>query len=169
MKTDLALNPNTIRDRLKPIGLDIQDQYFTIDQATREAMVTRLFMSAEYGGNPVKTFSTPKESFLRRHGMNDFMYVNTDYQPHAPEVPGAPALWFDCEVATIAYINKRTLTKIQDTESEHNDKWLYVGHYDDMPADPPFLTVEEWEAQLPKVSHILNRISETFIRITYFS
>ena len=71
----MALLPSTLRDRLKPIGLDIQDQYFAIDQATREVAVSRLFMSKTYGGNMQMTCPTPARNFLDVHGMDDFMFL----------------------------------------------------------------------------------------------
>ena len=45
---DMALHPDTLHACLRPIGFDIQDQYFTIDQVTREALVTCLYILTTY-------------------------------------------------------------------------------------------------------------------------
>lgn len=88
----MALHASTLRDRLKPIGLEIQDQHFTLDQATREVVVTRLFMSKTYGGNMQMTCPVPARKFLDVHGMDDFMFLPTGFQPEAPLLPGAPGV-----------------------------------------------------------------------------
>lgn len=70
--------------------------------------------------------------------------MNTDYQPEAPEVPGAPGLWFCTDSGPDKGV-RRVITKIQDRTAKYNNKWLYVGQYEILAAKP--LTVKEWEAQ----------------------
>lgn len=55
-----GLHPTTVADRLKPIGIDLVDQYFTLDQATREATFSRAFMAATYGGDSRQSQLSPK-------------------------------------------------------------------------------------------------------------
>lgn len=78
-----------------------------------------------------------------------FFYLNTDYQPKAPEVPGAPGLWFCTEPMPDKGV-RRVITKIQDTTVKRNNKWLYVGQYEILATTP--LTVEEWTTQSTLVS-----------------
>src|SRR6266436_3649189 len=58
--------------------------------------IKRVFMSKTYGGSFVKTFPSISRKFFDRHGMNDFMYMTCDYNPLAPQIPGAPGLFFEC-------------------------------------------------------------------------
>ncbi|THU89166.1 hypothetical protein K435DRAFT_560385, partial [Dendrothele bispora CBS 962.96] len=67
-----------------PIDLDI----------TTLNTITRDFMSDRYGGSAIACRPTISKEKLRRHGYNDFMYLNMRYHPHAPQVPGAPGLYF---------------------------------------------------------------------------
>lgn len=148
---DRCLLPETLRARIRPIGFDVQDQYITVDIVTREHMVTRQFMSETYGGSPQEVESTIGELFRCDHSMRDFFYASTDYQPEAPEVPGAPGLWFCTQPGSDVGV-RRVLTKIKDRTAKHNNKWLYVGQYDIRTANPSSLTVAEWRAQPAAVS-----------------
>ena len=104
MKKDANITaplPQAIKDRLKLIGLEIQTQYFTIDQATREKTVTHEAISYRYGGNYTTTFPNPPKAKLAVHGMNDFMFmVAANKQPEAPQIPGAPGMWLSTEPST---------------------------------------------------------------------
>ena len=123
----MALLPQTLRDRLKPIGLEIQDQYFTLDQATREVVVTRHFISATYGGNMKETFPRPAPEFLNAHGMNDWMFLPTEYEPEAPLLAGAPGLWLclrpDHDIQQI----KRVFVKAVPEEGPRVTVYQYMG------------------------------------------
>lgn len=134
----------TVRRRLKPIGIDIQSQYFTLDQATREAQVTRMFMSKTYGGNLQQTYPSIGAEFLAIHGMNDFMYINKQYQIEAPELPGAPGLFF-CSGDHDTNWTRRVLVRLKP------GIWQYLGQYQMARAYIPFLTREEWAAEPKKV------------------
>lgn len=112
-------------------------------------MVTRAFMSNVYGGSPQTAFPRPSADKIAEHGMNDFMFMNTDFQPQAPEVPGAPGLWFNPnENGDIGKF--RVFTKIN--MAKPNNKWLYVGQYDVRLANPSRLSMQEWRAQPTAVS-----------------
>ena len=147
----MALLPQTLRDRLKPIGLEIQDQYFTLDQATREVVVTRHFISATYGGNMKETFPRPAPEFLNAHGMNDWMFLPTEYEPEAPLLAGAPGLWLclrpDHDIQQI----KRVFVKAVPEEGPRVTVYQYMGMYKITPATPVYLSAGEYAAQSAKV------------------
>jgi len=60
-----------------------------------DATVTRDFMSHRFGGSNCSCFPRIKQERVDEHGYNDFMYLNLDLNPHAPQVPGAPGLYFE--------------------------------------------------------------------------
>ncbi|KAG5639143.1 hypothetical protein H0H81_006402 [Sphagnurus paluster] len=138
---------NTLLDRLRPIGLDPYP--IPLDRKTQDVMVTRKFMSQTYGGSPQETYPNiaPKNQAL--HNFRDFMYLHMDYNSHAPQVPGAPGLYFDTSNGLPAGPipgTWRVLTRITSTTPV---LWQYQGQYVMAPA--PSLTKEEWASQSPKV------------------
>ena len=152
----MALLPSTLRDRLKPIGLDIQDQYFTLDQATREVVVTRLFMSKTYGGNMQMACPIPSRKFLDTHGMNDFMFLPTGFQPEAPLLSGAPGLCFNTNVDDqCLYKVYRVFVQVVPVSGSKASVYQFMGMYKICPAVPAYLTVEEYAAQSPQVEIML--------------
>lgn len=65
-----------------------------VPQDIRDVAVPREFLSAIYGGNSQETLPSIGKRFLDQHGLDDFMYPSLDYNPGAPQVPGAPGLMF---------------------------------------------------------------------------
>ncbi len=65
------------------------------------------------------------------------MYLNLCYNPHAPQVPGAPGLYY-------GWAGDPTMTFRLICRTESNE-WTYVGEYKMGPCAP--LTVEEWNSQ----------------------
>ena len=154
----MALLPSTLRDRLKPIGLDIQDQYFTLDQATREVVVTRKFISETYGGNMQMTNPIPARKFLDVHGMDDFMFLPTAFQPEAPLLPGAPGLWFNnnADEALEGFDKpKRVFVQVVPVVGSRKSVYQFMGMYMVRPAVPEYMTVEEYAALSPQVEIML--------------
>lgn len=148
----MALHASTLRDRLKPIGLEIQDQHFTLDQATREVVVTRLFMSKTYGGNMQMTCPVPARKFLDVHGMDDFMFLPTGFQPEAPLLPGAPGLWFNNNADEEGFDQvQRVFVQVVPVVGSKKSVYQFMGMYKVRPAVPAYLTVEEYVAQSPQV------------------
>ncbi|KAF8905775.1 hypothetical protein CPB84DRAFT_1676233 [Gymnopilus junonius] len=137
----MDLLADTIRDRLKPIGLDLYD--ITLDRASQEVWVTREFMSATYGGSMQATCPSIGKKLLARHGLNDFCYLNLDYQPQAPQIPGAPGLFYSTESGGDWKGDQRVLTRVRPNE------WQYMGMYAIKTCKS--LTKEEWASQPPKV------------------
>ncbi|KAF9558415.1 hypothetical protein CPC08DRAFT_667608 [Agrocybe pediades] len=144
-KKDIELTLDTIWNRLIPIGgLKLFD--ITLPKVNLDVMVTRQFLSSTYGGNPQRMCPKPSKKFLDVHGMNDWMYLNPDYQHVAPQVPGAPGLCFDSEEADEDFDGmKRVFTRIQ------SGFWQYMGTYEIKRSTPPALTMAEWRDQPRKV------------------
>ncbi|KDR74295.1 hypothetical protein GALMADRAFT_575368 [Galerina marginata CBS 339.88] len=138
---NMDLLVDTVRDRLKPIGLDLFD--ITLDKFSQEVRVGRDFMSSVYGGSMQATFPKIRKELVAKHGMNDFAYLNPDYQPEAPEVPGAPGLFFGTEAGPDRDGTHRVLTRIG------SNSWQYMGMY--VIKSCPSLSKEEWADQLEKV------------------
>ncbi|KAF5374203.1 hypothetical protein D9758_004624 [Tetrapyrgos nigripes] len=88
----VGLSDEVIHSRLQ--NVDLQPIPIALDKLTMDVTVSRAFMSATYGGNTRYTFPKISRKFFEKHGMADFIYINMDYNPHAPQVPGAPGLKF---------------------------------------------------------------------------
>ncbi|SJL01152.1 uncharacterized protein ARMOST_04470 [Armillaria ostoyae] len=107
---------DTIQDRLK--GFKLFE--VPLDHDVRDVAVTRLFMSNKYGGSPQDTFPRVAQSFLREHHMDDFMYLNLAMNPHAPQVPGAPGLFFDADEPVDEFSKtRRVFSRIRSTQWEY--------------------------------------------------
>jgi len=140
----MALSLNTVWDRLKSVGREPFP--IPLDRSISEVMVTREFLSHHYGGNPQETLPSISAKRVAIHGINDFMFPNLDFNPHAPEVPGAPGLFFEAQGCPADDWPKvqRVITRID------SGRWLYIGQYQMTPN--PSLTKEEWVEQSILVS-----------------
>ncbi|KAF8553944.1 hypothetical protein OG21DRAFT_1164532 [Imleria badia] len=117
-----------------------------LDPGIRDVTTSRTFTSKQWGGNTQSTFPSIRPDLLARHGLNDFMYLNLFINPHAPQWPGAPGLWFSPGVNWEARERPgiwRVLVRLK------SNCWLYVGQYQCTPALS--LTIEEWKSQAPRV------------------
>ncbi|KAF8905790.1 hypothetical protein CPB84DRAFT_1960309 [Gymnopilus junonius] len=130
-----------VMDRLGSAALDAYP--IALDLATLEATVSRAFMSSTYGGNMQMTFPNIGDEHLAKHGLNDFMYLNTLYQPNAPQVPGCSGLFFDTEIDSRWPGKWRVFTRLS------SGAWLFVGFYEVNPTRP--LTKEDWASLDPQV------------------
>lgn len=91
------------------------------------------------------------QKFLDVHHMDDFMYLNLNMNPHAPQVPGAPGLFFDADDMVEPVDDswskiKRVFSRIDSAQ------WEYMGQYKMEPVAS--LTMEEWNEQRNTVSKI---------------
>ncbi|KAK0448326.1 uncharacterized protein EV420DRAFT_1750982 [Desarmillaria tabescens] len=131
----VRLSEDSIRARLNPIGLDLFP--IPLPPTTSNVGFPRDFISTHYGGNTQSTFPSIGKHFIDLHGDIDYMYLNLCYNPHAPQVPGAPGLFY-------GWSGDSTMTFriISRTESS---EWTYVGEYKTGPCAP--LTVQEWNSQ----------------------
>ncbi|KAJ7165915.1 hypothetical protein C8R46DRAFT_997025 [Mycena filopes] len=62
-----------------------------------DVAVRRDFMSGEYGGNSQDAYPSIGAAFVAKTGKDNFAYLNLVYNPHCPQVPGAPGLMFSVD------------------------------------------------------------------------
>jgi hypothetical protein len=116
-------------------------------------MVSRLFMAIEYGGSMQESRPKLSAASLAKHGMDNFIYLPSKFQPEAPQVPGAPGLWLSSTPGKHFEKIMRVFSNIIRTRGPKKSMYLYEGQYEFRAANPPALTAEEWSAQSPKVNH----------------
>ncbi|KAJ8519173.1 hypothetical protein ONZ45_g3838 [Pleurotus djamor] len=138
-KNDNALTLYSVTSRLKAISEEIFP--VTLDPSIRDVAVSRNFMKDHYGGSTQSTYPTIGEAFLAKHGMNDFMYPKLEFNPHAPQSPGAPGLLYR-PLPAPAYEWEKIQRLFIGLAA---NQWLYVGQFKLTPA--PDLSKEEWLAQ----------------------
>ena len=114
-------------------------------------MISRDFMSSYYGGSMQATFPPIGRQHKAKHGHDDFMYLHPDYQPVAPQVPGACGLFFLTHTSIEIEWPKlqRVFTRIE------SNVWQYMGMY--RLTSSPSLTTREWADQEPKVIRIFSK------------
>ncbi|KAG6856369.1 hypothetical protein H0H87_005279, partial [Tephrocybe sp. NHM501043] len=141
-KRELCFDVDTIRDRLRSIGLDLYP--ITLDHSVRDVMVTRQFMSTVYGGGQQCCWASvsEKKRILNNHNFKSFMYLSLDFNCHAPEMPGSPGLYFAPGGDESAPVEEtqRLFTRIAKTQQ--GIMWQYQGQYKVEPSHP--LTTQEW-------------------------
>ncbi|KAF8959448.1 hypothetical protein BDZ97DRAFT_1667246, partial [Flammula alnicola] len=133
-KQNMDFSFDTVRDRLKAVGLDLYP--IALDKALQEVTVSRNFMAATYGGSMQATCPNISPRLLAIHGMDNFVYLHPDYQPIAPRVSGAPGLFFSTEAGGDWPGVQRVFTRID------SNIWQYMGMYEIKTC--PSLTKEEW-------------------------
>ncbi|TFK24246.1 hypothetical protein FA15DRAFT_592782 [Coprinopsis marcescibilis] len=119
---------------MEPFKVSIEDE-------VRDVAVSRdKFISRIYGGSPIRVFPTISQKMLKKHGLNDFMFLCGDIQSRAPEMPGHVGLWYSCGYD---YFDApmRVITRVQDKPA----RWQYQGQYHVEYSKP--LTREEWSMQ----------------------
>lgn len=79
------------------------------------------------------------------HGMDDFCYLNYDFNPDAPKHPGFPGLIY-------AVSHPEEERNIRLIMRQDNNKWQYLGQYARLPAVS--LTTQEWVSQPASVSSL---------------
>jgi hypothetical protein len=126
---------------MKNIGFGLYD--IPLPAHILEVTFSREYLSETYGGNRQQAFPKIAQKHFNRHGLN-FMYVNPDLNPHAPQIPGAPGLFFECEKYRMSCSELVVITKLA------TGKWQLQGFYHVIPSAS--LTKEEWQAQEPSVS-----------------
>ncbi|KAG6915380.1 hypothetical protein DXG01_011752, partial [Tephrocybe rancida] len=150
-KLERCFDVDTIRARLRPIGLDPFP--ITLERSIREVMVPRGFISSVYGGGLISAWtnvSAQKQRRLNNTKYLEFLYLSLDLNCHAPEVPGSPGLYFDAGIQGRAYPIKgthRLITRI--AKSPIGPLWQYQGQYQLKPVNP--LTPREWASVAPSV------------------
>lgn len=131
---------NIVRHRLASIGHDTLD--INVPRNILETTTNRRIMSRIWGGNTRSRFPKINKGFT--HGLDDFMYANLLYDPHAPRRPGSPGLIFQFKDEGQEWPKiMRLIIRLR------GNVWQYMGQYK-LTAAPP-LTPVEWRAQSIKV------------------
>ncbi|KAG5639135.1 hypothetical protein H0H81_006394 [Sphagnurus paluster] len=143
-KEGRGLSLDTVRDRLLAIGLDPYP--IPLEKDMQDFTVRREVMASHFGGGAVATTPVIGKKFFDKHGLDDFMYPNLDLNPHAPEVPGYPGLFFGCNGPDVQDKRPQVYRLITRLASA---VWQYQGQY--LLASAPPLTKAEWAYQSPKV------------------
>ncbi|KAJ8519980.1 hypothetical protein ONZ45_g3109 [Pleurotus djamor] len=144
-KTEMMVSLNTFAERYAQLG---HERFpITLSAVERDVLFSRSRISSLYGGNTQQTFPRTSEKQRALHGIDDFMCLNYDMNPNAPEFPGCPGFFF-----TIGWEHAeegerwpgpyRLITRFEPS------KWGYLGQYQLSPNKS--LTKEEWHAQKPK-------------------
>lgn len=131
----------TLNASLRPLKADY---IVPVGREIASVAVSRNFFSSVYGGNMIETFPTIAPNHVERHGMKNFMFLTTEFNPNAPLTPGQSGLFFgggeDGEWEEIM----RVFVRIAP------GRWRFMGLY--RLTSMPSLTPEEWQDQKPKVS-----------------
>ncbi|KAF6743068.1 hypothetical protein DFP72DRAFT_977751 [Ephemerocybe angulata] len=144
-------NAAGIPSQLYPIG---------IDQGAASFEFPRAFFSDIYGGNTRLARPPISPEKLAKHGLNDFLYFNLNYQPEAPGVPGARGLRFGVIGTHAPPWTDGIMRVITRTQTSPKALWQYQGQYELVPSRS--IAVEEWERQRIVVRN--NWISKLHIR-----
>ncbi|EIW83821.1 hypothetical protein CONPUDRAFT_163116 [Coniophora puteana RWD-64-598 SS2] len=101
--------------------------------------VRRKVIRAAFGGSfGIFPEILPKSEALR--GFGNFAFLSLEAQRHAPQLPGAPGLFFDVDGTKMPYeVECRVMVRTSP------DKWLYVGQYTFVRTGT--MSGEEWNAQ----------------------
>jgi hypothetical protein len=127
---------------MRIIGYELYD--ITVPAHILDATFSREYISDTYGGNTVHTFPSIAKKHVDRHGLNDFMHLNLYFNPYAPQIPGSPGIFFECE----SYTKERGILRVFTRHAA--GKWQPQGLYELIPCLS--LTKDEWRAQKPSVS-----------------
>ncbi|THU78144.1 hypothetical protein K435DRAFT_845899 [Dendrothele bispora CBS 962.96] len=109
---DFCLSDQVLYSRLKDIQLDLYP--ISLEPSILHSTVTRQFMCHQYGGSNAACFPNISQERVEKHGYNDFMYLNLNLNPHAPQVPGAPGLYFNATARPLI---------ADDDEDDKVDNW----------------------------------------------
>ncbi|TFK65834.1 hypothetical protein BDN72DRAFT_772867 [Pluteus cervinus] len=141
----MQLSRDTVRERLSSIGLGLFP--VPLDKHAQDDAFSRHFIQSIYGGNIQQTSPTIIEKYYQKTGIRDFLYLNLLFHPHAPEVPGAPGMYFSIgRYPAGEWDELMTLFTRLDSNI-----WGYMGLYQMTPA--PSLTKEEWREQSEKMQN----------------
>ncbi|KAI0081695.1 hypothetical protein K474DRAFT_1131071 [Panus rudis PR-1116 ss-1] len=156
IKKDSQFDLQTVYDRLKTVGTELFP--IDLDEETKYFGVRREFISNLYGGGWVATFPRIDPEKASLHGIDNFAFLNLDYNPHAPVVPGAPGLFTTLGGPASVYRDYR----IRDSKwyrvfvsIQKDGLWTYMGNY--LFSLAPSLTASEFAIQSTVVKRTWGR------------
>ena len=148
----LSLSLDTINARLDKLG-PISERNFdvTLDDNIKFTAVPRAFLSNHWGGNTQATYPTIRQAMIEKHGLNDFQYPNTVYNPNCPQVPGyAGLMYFPDGLNNPPFLESHEEQYRTITRDKYQALWTYMGQY--IRVWSPSLTRSEWLDQTTAVS-----------------
>ncbi len=103
-----------------------------------DTVFPRAFTTNTYGGNTQDTCPKIAPAKLARHGLDDWMFLNLECNPHAPHFVGADGLFFGVGTGRALPLPGifRVVSRIEP------NKWMYMGQYRLEPS--PSLSPREW-------------------------
>ncbi|KAF9530954.1 hypothetical protein CPB83DRAFT_904938 [Crepidotus variabilis] len=148
----MRLSNDIFVDRLESALICLDGFHVTLAREFTQRPFPRMFISNTYGGSPMRTFPKPDDDRIAMHGYNDWMFLNLDLHPWAPQIPGKPGLWLSPEGEP-----EETYRDIKRTFSRFPTQalWLYLGQYRVVLTTS--LTKEEWLKESTKVRIIWAR------------
>ncbi|GJE94356.1 hypothetical protein PsYK624_105250 [Phanerochaete sordida] len=131
IKKEFTFSDRILYRRLQKIGREI---YPVDDSVNKYFLFSRYYFSNRYGGSFVATFPTMSEEKLQEHGLDDWAFPSLEYNPHAPQVPGAPGMFYVPDGhASGSWVSKVFRKRDSSTNRVFvrldGGKWLYVGTY----------------------------------------
>ncbi|THH02224.1 hypothetical protein EW026_g616 [Hermanssonia centrifuga] len=135
-----------------------------LDEEYTTFMFRREYISHLYGGNTQAMLPDIAPDKIALHGVNDFMMITLDFNPHAPVNPGDPGLFYRViKARKWSRCTARDLLAAEQNEEEEekgkehtperlfvricNNLWMYMGMYQLIPIDS--LSTEEYCLQSP--------------------
>ena len=105
----------------------------------------RAYISHLYGGNTQATFPEPSVEKVEWHGLNDWIFLSLDFNPHAPTRPEHSGLFFSEEgrATETQHTIERTFVLVE------SGNWVYMGQYKMEPGIS--LSTDLWKRQKPAV------------------
>lgn len=147
MKKELLLSDEFLLDALTWEG--INHRYpVPLPKEVAEVGLDRKYICSLYGGCRRGTFIKPHADWLEWHGLDDWMYLTTEFAPHAPTKPGHSGLFFSCNRARNTWppnIEKPRRLFVRLAHSQ----WVYMGQYKMAPGLS--LTTDVWKKQKDEV------------------
>ncbi|KAI0640596.1 hypothetical protein C8Q79DRAFT_445861 [Trametes meyenii] len=139
VKQELLLSDEFLLDALSWEG--INKRYpIPLPKDVAEFPLRRDYITSLYGGSMQATYPQPSEELLEWHGIDDWMFLSMDFNPHAPTKPGCSGIAFDC---TDTPMTRRLFVRLAPAQ------WVYMGQYRvELGKD---LTSEAFRQQKPNV------------------
>lgn len=147
-----SLSLDTVNARLDKLG-PISERNFrvTLDDNIKYTAVPRAFLSNHWGGSTQATYPEIRRALIEKHGLNDFMYPNTVYNPNCPLVPGYAGLMYNPDgLDNPPYPESDVNAHRTITRDKYEPLWTYMGQY--IHVWSPSLTKSEWLDQSSTVS-----------------
>ncbi|KAF5374200.1 hypothetical protein D9758_004621 [Tetrapyrgos nigripes] len=138
----MMLSDEAFHSRLRLEGIQLDPMPINLIKTILDIPVRREFMRDRYGGSAISCFPGIAQERVDQHGYSDFMYLNMKYHPNAPQVPGAPGLFYNAGETNEDWTDPSWGKKMRVFTRLESGVWLKMGIYDLFYSKP--LSREEW-------------------------